>query len=534
VNGSTSTTKFLEIVRPDRGMNRLLPSHAIDHREASLVWNVDIVPGQVRCSQGFKPIGSAGVNWPLNGEIKFLDTVLWADGSYDLLCITTAKAYLYNTTNDEWDDVTPGGGLGGASTYNYTKAYMRLETGTEYWFFANGGKVLQWTKGAPGVMSQLLGAAGYQVANVHDALAVVVAWRRLWLLQVAENGTWVTFRTRYSNVDQPATWGATDYVDVDETPGVIMGGAMLGDGLVVYKDQSIHAIYAQTNPDYPFRKIARVQGIGTCSPTALSSTPLGHYFVDERCSNLWQYQGMAYPVPVGDRAFKNMFEEKSMSDLEDVVVVNVPDEQRLYCVIPIFAVTTGTSEPIDIPVYDWRFDTWSRIIRPGYAVGLWCKGKTRVWDDLIGLGDVKSWAGVWADEFAQLVKTELLIADSGGYTYLRTADTVVCAFVGYDESGSGYQTGLIRPEPVPQAQLFTFRELDLKGFATGCSWKAVTDHNQSATGTLNFNGDERLTFSLYGSGLRFLLQRPANGEVGFGFTRLGIGYEVRGERGKDG
>lgn len=535
MNGETDpfATRFHEIRLPNRGLNTQLPDDSIADRELSVAWNVEVYPGGFRTTNGLMPIGNTGANWPLTGTLKYLDTVTFANGDRHLICITTSKAYRYDVTNDEWDDITPGS-MGAGTDYNYTAAYMHTESGNEYWFFANGGKVLKYDGTN---MTVLLGGDGYQTPTYHIALAVVVAWRRLWLLRVTEDGVDVVFRIRHSDVDAvdlSGDWIALGYVDVDETPDAIMGGAMLEQALVVYKDNSIHTVHATTNPDYPFRKASRVLGLGLCSPAALCNTPVGHFFVDFQASNVWLYNGMGLPLPKGDRVLENPTTLPAYENVENISVLSVLGDRRIYVAVPTYDLKTASVKVYNVYAYDWRLDAWTHMNIPGRVMGKYSASSARTWDDFVGLGAWDDWTGSWSDELGSRVKEQFIVGDGLGYVYLRTEDTPVNTYVGYSESGAGAVTGFVRPEPLPMGQLFEFREVHLRGSAEGGTLTAVTDMGQGVAQSLNFSGSARHTFSLYGRSLKLWFVREANAAERFDITRISVGYGVRGQRGADG
>ena len=74
----------------------------------------------------------------------------------------------------------------------------------------------------------------------------VTFWNNFaWGGKTREGGTYYNSRLRWSNANQPEKWTNTDYVDIDvgERGDVITGLVPLADRLLIFKNNSVHAMY---------------------------------------------------------------------------------------------------------------------------------------------------------------------------------------------------------------------------------------------------------------------------------------------------
>ena len=561
---------------PNGGMNTLYPANQIGPREWTSVSNAEIFPGGVKTVCGsvklgtvFHAVDNPTGTLPLAGTIKFCDTLTFANGDTVLACITTTKFYVLDETPvfpipKEWLDVTPAVGVPGdpdygihaGSTYNYTKAYFKQTSGKEYWIFANGGQVIRYGSDngvAPRIVSHLpLAPGGYRGGpTYHEARSVCIGWGSLWIaypLEGAVRGAGgVPFRLRYSAVDDPTDWADMDYVDLQEDAGAIMVAVPLGDMLAVYKDGSIFGVYGTYDPNMPFRKIKRVEGLGAASPTAVIATQIGHFFMPGSLDNIWLYEGMNTAKPCGDKVFRHPANPLLQEWKHRVVTMGSLPSRQVCFGVPVMG-GEGSLGPALIYIYNWQDDVWAVRWLPCGALGVRFKLSTdawvHMWDFDPDLGDEITDTGL---DFSDLGETDFcdlhdtvqanVMNELHSMVFTTSNEPCMISKVSMTRadnpqySGASVTSGQRRPVSSPTAREFVFRGLQLRGEAWNVRLAIWTDKEATITFAYQ-NFEKRWTwdFRLVGNWLQFKIVTPNTGNGVFWITGYSIGYIPLGVR----
>ena len=110
----------------------------------------------------------------------------------------------------------------------------------------------------------------------------IAQWNNhVWVANTYEGGV-TKFRVRWSNTNEAEKWTAADYVDVDkgEAGDYITGIVPNGDRLVVFKSNSVYAIFGFDSDSFQLVNITKTVGsIPLSSPVA---TPYGVFFWHDR------------------------------------------------------------------------------------------------------------------------------------------------------------------------------------------------------------------------------------------------------------
>lgn len=110
----------------------------------------------------------------------------------------------------------------------------------------------------------------------------IAQWNNhVWVANTYEGGD-TKFRVRWSNTNEAEKWTAADYVDVDkgEAGDYITGIVPNGDRLVVFKSNSVYAIFGFDSDSFQLVNITKTVGsIPLSSPVA---TPYGVFFWHDR------------------------------------------------------------------------------------------------------------------------------------------------------------------------------------------------------------------------------------------------------------
>ena len=91
----------------------------------------------------------------------------------------------------------------------------------------------------------------------------VTTWAQfVWVAYTLESSTYYKNRVRFSKVNDAENWTATDYIDIDvgEDGDYITAIIPDGDRLLVFKQNSVYAIYGFSRDSFEVRNITRVAG----------------------------------------------------------------------------------------------------------------------------------------------------------------------------------------------------------------------------------------------------------------------------------
>lgn len=107
----------------------------------------------------------------------------------------------------------------------------------------------------------------------------VAFWNNFaWVADTVESATSHKSRVRWSYANQPEKWAAADYVDIDvgEHGDYITALVPMGDRLLVFKTNSVHAIYGWDSDS--FQVVTLTHSVGSVPLSSPVSTPQGTYF----------------------------------------------------------------------------------------------------------------------------------------------------------------------------------------------------------------------------------------------------------------
>ena len=99
-----------------------------------------------------------------------------------------------------------------------------------------------------------------------------------WTASTVESGTNYKYRVRWSNANDPEKWTAADYVDIDkgEHGDYITGLVPAGDKLLVFKSNSVHAIYGWDSDS--FQVVNLTNNVGSIPLSSPVATTYGTFF----------------------------------------------------------------------------------------------------------------------------------------------------------------------------------------------------------------------------------------------------------------
>lgn len=185
----------------------------------------------------------------------------------------------------------------------------------------------------------------------------VTFWNNFaWVGKTREGGTYYNSRLRWSNANFPEKWTNTDYVDIDvgERGDVITGLVPLADRLLIFKNNSVHAMYGFDSDS--FQLIALSRDVGSIALSSPVSTPYGVFFWHDR-AGVYLYDG---------QNFRNIFEKlRPAIDNGRISFTTPPQlswfENRLYVSLDLLQYYKSGTQATKRHVftYDPSIDSWS-------------------------------------------------------------------------------------------------------------------------------------------------------------------------------
>ena len=123
-----------------------------------------------------------------------------------------------------------------------------------------------------------LGTGADAHTNMPQAKVIAVHMGYVWVANTKESGTNYKSRLRWSHANYPNDWRTADYIDIDigHDGDEITALVPFGDRLLVFKNNSIHAVYGWDYSSFSVQPVS--QTVGCPSQDAVVSTEFGVYF----------------------------------------------------------------------------------------------------------------------------------------------------------------------------------------------------------------------------------------------------------------
>lgn len=197
----------------------------------------------------------------------------------------------------------------------------------------------------------------------------------------------------------PDNWDITDpasragVYSLTSTPSRIVGAAILGSELMIYKEDAIWAMRL-IGGTYVFQFEERLSNFGLASPRAVVSLGKRHFCVDS--SNMYIHNGIT-AEPVGLDKVRNYFFRNLNQDAKgNIFVIHDEAKYRIWIFFP-----SGESyHPDKALIWNYRRDTWTLRTVPealcGAAGFVDTDGAVGDWDSFGDTWD--SDAGIWNDD----------------------------------------------------------------------------------------------------------------------------------------
>ena len=149
----------------------------------------------------------------------------------------------------------------------------------------------KWTGSSGADLGTTFGSGG----NMPQAQYIAFWNNYAWVANTYESATNHKSRIRWSNVNDPETWAANDYVDIDKGDhgDYITGLCPMGDRLIVFKTNSVHAVFGFGSDSFQVTTLSNdVGSVPLSSPVA---TPYGVFFwYSDQGVYLYNGEGFVY------------------------------------------------------------------------------------------------------------------------------------------------------------------------------------------------------------------------------------------------
>ena len=179
-----------------------------------------------------------------------------------------------------------------------------------------------------------------------------------WVAKTYENDggfAYYNSRLRWSMTNQPEKWENLSYVDIDvgERGDVITGLVPLADRLLVFKNNSVHAMYGFGSDSFQLTPLSR--DVGSIELSSPVSTPYGVFFWHDR-AGVYLYNG---------ETFVDVFEKiRPAIDNARISFTTPPQlawfENRLYVTLDMLKYyETGSTTTRHTLIFDPSIEAWT-------------------------------------------------------------------------------------------------------------------------------------------------------------------------------
>lgn len=207
---------------------------------------------------------------------------------------TVANTILHTTVNAYQWDGTNFNSITGTWTTSNTNNHVRFTT------FSTSGTLRVIRTNLQNAPDFWDGTGSFQdvLGSPPAARDITTVSQRVVLFNITSAGTNYPHRVQWSDFNDMATWGASSFVDLSQTPGTLTAGRALGPlTMGVYKDDSVWLGTAQAAlVPFQFQMVSRTPG--PVSPSALVTAGDAHYWLAHD-GVVYRFDGTGIPTAVG-------------------------------------------------------------------------------------------------------------------------------------------------------------------------------------------------------------------------------------------
>lgn len=388
----------------------------------------------IKTPYGFGKVGS---NLPLDSGNPILANFMYSelDKTQHFLSITQNKIYNRNYTANTWEDKTQDGQALSGHIYHPVSQASILHTdglaldGTgndayHHCIICPGGiaPIQRWAGNNETDFADLVGADGYHHTDsnytTHCALQVGAIASRLLLINARESNAndkliECNQRIRWPQAGKLETYSGTGsgYIDLLETGGYNVWGALLGSQWIQYQNNSIWSL-THVGGTTVFEPDVEMPDLGLLSAHLLYSKNNVHYFIGDDF-NIYAYYGGSNIQKIGDKIHRYLQRDLDPNYAYRSWLCMGAENSRLW----IFIVPNGETYVTEAYAIDIFSGSWmKRDYKHKWPTG----GITSV--ALIGSGSYRT-GGTYSEVLA--AKSPPKVIAIGGATRVTTTATIV-------------------------------------------------------------------------------------------------------------
>ena len=246
------------------GLNLRSDQFNLAENESPDLLNVVVDPrGGIRQRDGVDRLNTTALSSDIKGIWGF-----FTDSGTSQIMVNHGTAVAYATTGNFTDLTGITARTAGSRVYGTTMNNVA--------YGVSGDKVsFRWDGSTAADLGLVLNGS----AGNFPQCQYVTFWNNFaWTANTVESGTSHPSRVRWSNSNDPEKWTAADYVDIDigERGDYITGLVPAGDRLLVFKSNSVHAIYGFDSDS--FQVVNLTNDVGSIPLSSPVSTTFGAFF----------------------------------------------------------------------------------------------------------------------------------------------------------------------------------------------------------------------------------------------------------------
>jgi hypothetical protein len=326
------------------GLNSESGALNVAENESPDLQNVDFTTyGSVKQRNGYETLSaSLGVDVECDG-LYWLETVAIAGTTTrHAVNVSNGKLYKMDSLDGVWDNITS------VTTSITAGEHCDFDTFTNVLIATNDVNPPFYWDGAT------VSAVMVQAPDLAKAKFVTHFQNYSVLANVEDTGgNRYASRFYWSTIKDITTWDAADYIDVAPNDGeIITGCKVLGDRLVIYKENSIYLVSFTGDRDIPFVVDKSNSSVGCIAPYSIQATKNGHVFLARDGMYLFDGQNS---YKLSDR-INTEYIGLNRTNIRNSVSMYQHDKNRYWVGVP----TSGSSENDRVYTWDSQINAISR------------------------------------------------------------------------------------------------------------------------------------------------------------------------------
>ena len=344
---------------PVHGVNKRDESIHLDPKQSPYMKNMIVEQTRVRKNLGYSRVGTGNTMTGIGMELlRYVD----ARGTAHHIALTTSNAYLYNATEDTWDEITPNAAdFTGDADDRFSWGVV---TDTSV-FSNNGGDALMISNGKDkpafyeGHASDKFQYMTNEPTNFAYTKELVEFWNHLFYIN-PNDGHDHARGMSVADAGDTSKWNGADVsfdVTLTNVVGTLLRGVALNYDLILYADESI-TVVRRVGTDVLFLMPTLMYELGLISKRAVHAFPEYHVIIgsDEQ---FHKYMGATQAPIICDEIAKAFFDELDFSKKDKIVIGHDMGKHKLYFFFP------NSSDVYARHYYAWNYDTTPQTMEYG-------------------------------------------------------------------------------------------------------------------------------------------------------------------------